>query len=540
MATRRRKATPRGERALFVLVLLAVIAILFARLGTAPLADVDEGAFSEATREMLVRGDLVSPWLLDAPRFDKPVLFHWLQMPFIVLLGAEPLAARLPSALAGLASVLAVAAWAWSLSGRDLLAAAFGASIASTSLAVPVIARVATADATLNALLAIALLASWHALFTRQQVHARRFARVAAAAIALGLLAKGPIALLVPAICVPLAAWWSARGARLGHLLLDPIAWALLVLLALPWYLLQWRAMGAAFIDGFFGTHNVGRFLAPMHGFDHGPGYYPIVLLLALLPWTTLLVRAVAGALRDPSHPFRDRAFGLAWIPAVFVLLFFSFSATKLPHYLFYGIGGLFAALGALAAGMSRSDARFGWERAVCGVMLIACASLPWWWPSVADAIPDAFHRQAARDAAVVLGGYRAWLVGLGCAGLAIAVLAPARQAVLGAATVLAIALHLVVVPAGLAGLQDPVVAAAERVAHLRTRVITWRLDVPSLSFAAGRVVRAGDPAIGDTVVLRVDRRDALAQALAGGTPRASLRMQWRMGGIEIAEVVAR
>ena len=58
--------------------LLLVIAIAFVlNAGSLPLTDVDEGAFSEATREMMARGNLVSPTLNDAPRHDKPILSYW-------------------------------------------------------------------------------------------------------------------------------------------------------------------------------------------------------------------------------------------------------------------------------------------------------------------------------------------------------------------------------------------------------------------------------------------------------------------------------
>jgi 4-amino-4-deoxy-L-arabinose transferase-like glycosyltransferase len=48
-------------------------------MGTTPLFDVDEGAFSEATREMLESGDFGFTFLNGKPRFDKPILVYWLQ-----------------------------------------------------------------------------------------------------------------------------------------------------------------------------------------------------------------------------------------------------------------------------------------------------------------------------------------------------------------------------------------------------------------------------------------------------------------------------
>ena len=75
--------------------------VLFANLGAAPLVDVDEGAFSEATREMLARGDYVTTWLNGELRFDKPILTYWLQAAAVSVAGPVEWAFRLPSALAG-------------------------------------------------------------------------------------------------------------------------------------------------------------------------------------------------------------------------------------------------------------------------------------------------------------------------------------------------------------------------------------------------------------------------------------------------------
>ena len=536
---RRGRPAPRIERIIFGVVLLVAIVILFGRLGAAPLTDFDEGAFSEASREMLARGELVSPWLFDQPRVDTPPFFHWIQMSAMRVIGLDALAARLPSALAGLAWVLVIAAWSWSLGGRDLVSAAFGASIASTSLFLPLFARMATPDATFDALLALTFLACWHALVARNDPIARRWGRAAAVVVALGLLTKGPLALLLPAIALPLAAWWMQRGKRLLWLLSDPIAWLLLVMLALPWYLLQWRALGMRFIDGYFGEHQIGRFLSPMPDAEPGAWYFPVVLLLALLPWTPLAVRGGVDAVRDAGHPIRDRTFGLTWIPLVLVLLVFSFSATKLPNHLNAGLSGVLAVLGVLAAIAHRDGHRFGAVRGLCAVLLVACASLPWWWSHAAVLFGDVTRQQALRDVGIVLGGQRLWLAGLGLAGLVIVLAAPVRMAMIGGASILAVLLHLLIVPAVFIGMQDPLVAAGERVSGLKGRVITWRLDAPSLSFSARRIVPPGEPGIGDTVVLRADQRDALAFALGAGRPRAMLRMQWRMGGIEIAEVVS-
>src|SRR5260221_647074 len=84
----------------------AVVTSFFLLLGAAPLFDVDEGAFSQATLEMFQRGDFLSTTLNGEPRYDKPILVYWLQAASVALFGVREWAFRLPSALCA-------AAWAW-------------------------------------------------------------------------------------------------------------------------------------------------------------------------------------------------------------------------------------------------------------------------------------------------------------------------------------------------------------------------------------------------------------------------------------------
>ena len=58
------------EGCIVALVFALPLLAFFLRLGAAPLFDVDEGAFSEATREMFARGDFLSTFLDGENRFD--------------------------------------------------------------------------------------------------------------------------------------------------------------------------------------------------------------------------------------------------------------------------------------------------------------------------------------------------------------------------------------------------------------------------------------------------------------------------------------
>ncbi len=312
--------------------LLAVIMVLpFIALGTPPLFDLDEGAFTASTREMFLRGDFLSSYLLGEPRHDKPILIYWLQAASISLLGSGEFTWRLPSALASSLWILATYAFLHRLRGAQPALA--GALIIATAAGVVIIMRAATADALLNLWLACAGYASWLWLLERD----RRWLYLAWLALALGFLTKGPVALLIPGAAVLL--WCVTRGdwrSALGWAF-TPGPLLLFLVVAVPWFALQTWHEGPGFLTGFFLKHNLSRFDSPMEGHGGNLFYYLPVVLLSLLPHTGLLLLASTRL----KAIWRDELlrFGLLWFLFAFVL--FSFSGTKLPHYIYYGYAGL-------------------------------------------------------------------------------------------------------------------------------------------------------------------------------------------------------
>lgn len=509
---------------------VVVYLILFANLGAAPLTDLDEGAFSEATREMVARGDFISPWLLDAPRFDKPVLIHWLQMAAFSVTGFNSYGARLPSALMGLIWVGGIAGWAYMVASRllpDLRLQIYGWAvlIAGTCLGIPAMSRAATADAALNAFLVLTLLFLWRALWPSKETESGRlWIRLAAVFVGLGLLTKGPIAILVPAAAslIATAACGSHVLKRWLRLALDPVAWGIALLIAAPWYLLQFQAQGMAFVQGFLGLHNLGRFTSTMHGFSAGPLYYPAWILIATLHWTipTLMTLLGVWGSGERGRLLRSPELRMPWAVFVFVLVFFSFSATKLPHYGFYGLSGLVVLVSIWTASTLQSKARL--LRA--GLLLtllaagLAVALTPQWLPMVSVSVRDPYYAVVLSDAVAAMQGQQLIFGALGCLALGGFVLGlrMLRGGVLVLSLTAAIGVYGRVVPTIMQSLRNPITEIAEVIRTSSTasespnsdptakprRIITWRLTAPSLSFAAQRVIPAGEPAKGDWVVL--------------------------------------
>ena len=174
------------------LILALPLFAFLLRLGGAPLFDVDEGAFSEATREMFERGDFLFTYLNSEPRFDKPILIYWLQALGYLIFGASEWAFRLPSALAAIVWCYATYFFARRRIGED--GALIALAVAATALGPFAIGRAATADGLLNCLLALTLFDVWRHLESRDRAPLLR----AFMWMGLGALTKGPVALIVP------------------------------------------------------------------------------------------------------------------------------------------------------------------------------------------------------------------------------------------------------------------------------------------------------------------------------------------------------
>ena len=89
----------------FALIVFLLV-LLFAGLGRFPLLDPDEGRYARASQEMMERDDFIVPYFNGEPRLKKPVLLYWLEIGAFLLLGFTETAARLPSALAALGTLI--------------------------------------------------------------------------------------------------------------------------------------------------------------------------------------------------------------------------------------------------------------------------------------------------------------------------------------------------------------------------------------------------------------------------------------------------
>ncbi len=511
-------ASSSRQRLLASLAPVAVLVSFFFLLGRTPLFDVDEGAFSQATLEMFQRSDFLSTYLNGVPRYDKPILVYWLQAASVAVFGVSEFAFRFPSAVCAGLWVLMTFLFARRYFGMER--ALIAAIMLSTSLGVYIIGRAATADALLNALIAASLFAAWLHLDTGL----RRWLYATFAAIGLGFLAKGPVALLVPLAVTFLFCSLRRDLKTWARAVFDWRGLLLFAVVALPWYGVIFAKEGRAFFDGFFLKHNVGRFSGPLQGHAGSLVYYFPIVLAWTLPFTALLI----PVLRRLRTIWRDdlQLYLLLWF--VFVFVFFSLSGTKLPHYVLYGITGLILLM-AVYAHELRS--RFlGLLPAL--VFFAGLLLLPQAVDLVRPHVPDPYYREALAGAHDYFTPAYYVVIGSAVVATLVAML-DARVALLCklAATGLAgvVVLSAFVVPVGAGVQQVPIKEAAQLAREEGLSPIEWRVNAPSFSVYRGHPTDSREPLPGDVVLTR-------AQHLAE-LPGGSYQLLYSRNGIVLVRI---
>ena len=329
-----------------VLLFLAVIAFYFYGLGHFPLLGPDEPRYAQVAREMFLRHDLVTPTLGGHLWFEKPALLYWMMIGSFKLFGVTEWAARVPSALAGVLTIVAVFVVARQATSSDeddqSHKYVFWCSLVSAStLGIVVFSRAASFDIilTMTATWALAFYLLYEFALNEKR---RRFCLAGFYAfIGLSLLAKGLIGIVIPfgvvAVYHLLERKLPQRSGLISLLWGLPLA----LIVAGVWYAPVIQRNGWVFIDQFFIQHHFARYISNKFHHRAAVYYYLLIVPLLALPWTAFLIdglllqtkRLLARAPSSRSSRLNSLLlFSLAWI--LFPLVFFSLSSSKLPGYM--------------------------------------------------------------------------------------------------------------------------------------------------------------------------------------------------------------
>jgi 4-amino-4-deoxy-L-arabinose transferase-like glycosyltransferase len=342
---------PRTRLALGILALL----LFFGGLGSYPLLEPDEGRYAEIPREMLARGDFVTPRLNGVLYFEKPPLYYWLNAAALSLPGRPEVLCRLFSALFGLAGV----GLAWLL-GRSIGGPRVGMTAAVVLGSSPLWAALSRAniiDVTLAFFLSATLTCFWLAQEKERGERGERllwYGMFAAAALA--TLTKGLIGFLIPGAVIFFYLLFARRWRLLAR-----VPWiggaVLFLAIAAPWHVLAARR-SPDFAWFYFVHEHLLRYTTPEAKRQAPAWFFVAVLAVGLIPWSGALP-AAARLFRRGQGRLREERPGLIFLAcwALFLLLFFSASQSKLVPYILPGVPPL-AVLAALALQEAETDPR--------------------------------------------------------------------------------------------------------------------------------------------------------------------------------------
>jgi 4-amino-4-deoxy-L-arabinose transferase-like glycosyltransferase len=306
-----------------IILLCALLAstyvFFFLNLGSYSLKEPDEGRYAEIPREMVEQGNYIVPHLNYVRYFEKPPLFYWMTAASYRLLGVNEWSARLPNALMALCCVLMMYAFGSRWFGRRM--ALISAFVLSSSFGFFAMARIVTIDMLFTFTLFASLLCFCQ--FYREKK--RLFLYLFYAALALAVLAKGPVAIILLPVTIFIFLFFEKRLSFLKEMAL-PGGLLLFAMVALPWFVVM-CIKEKEFFQFFFVDQHVLRFLTSKHS-RSGPVYYFIpVLFGGLFPWSVFIPRAAVRL-------WRVRELRLFFIWSFVVFLFFSASGSKLPTYI--------------------------------------------------------------------------------------------------------------------------------------------------------------------------------------------------------------
>ena len=313
-------------------------------LGETGLVDETPPLFASAGRSMSQSGDWLTPKVNGILRFDKPPFFYWLMAIFYSIPGNEiwdkygSLSARLPSALSALFLMIMIADTIFCATDetKDKIRLSIIASLSfALSPLIIIWSRTAVSDSLLCATLGTSLLSFWRNISSEEDIPCITpwfF-------LAIAILTKGPVAFVI--VFTTLFTFFLTHKNWKRFFCKLKIRKGLLItfLISSPWYFIQIFFNGKVFFENFFGYHNLQRYTSVVNNHSESWWFYIYIMILASLPFSVFLIHGIISTFEEFISHFRISSektnsifvFSLCWL--ITVLVFFSFSATKLPSY---------------------------------------------------------------------------------------------------------------------------------------------------------------------------------------------------------------
>lgn len=345
--------TPTLKRLTAAFLIVLAIIMLFVRLGRGAL-HFDEAIYAQVSKEMVERGEWLTPYWNGQVWFHKPPVFFWVTALLFEIFGISEFWARFASALFGLTVLLLCYLIAQQIYGRA--AGVLAVLILLSTQLFMFYARFGTTDTALTSFILLAVYA-----YLRTEDDAR-FWLLAGAGCAMALMVKGAAGVVAPFVLL-LAAIFERR---LVSALRNKWLWigiGIGVLILLPWHVMMYRQHGDPFWKGYLVEHVVQRAASNWHTeYQRGLGYYFSVLRNFFSPWVYILPLALVFG--------RARRSAVVLVLGLTVFLLYTFVQTKFQWYILPAIPAFAIVIAGFVTGFSKN--RTPLQLRIGGVLLIA------------------------------------------------------------------------------------------------------------------------------------------------------------------------
>jgi 4-amino-4-deoxy-L-arabinose transferase-like glycosyltransferase len=325
----------RTDRLTLLLIALGAALVFIPFLGSVRLFDWDEVNFAESAREMIETGNYTQVQINFEPFWEKPPLFFWFQVAAMKLFGINEFAARFPNAICGIITLLLLYRIGSTLYDRTFgmiwTLAYFGSFLPHFYFSSGII------DPWFNLFIFLGVYFLFRTAELPKTEKRTRLIQVALAGLftGLGILTKGPVALLMTGLCA--AVYLAAQFYRTKKLLttiLEGITFVTLSLLVTTvWFGYDVFKNGIWFLQTFI-EYQIGLFTQGIAGHEQPFYYHLVVLLFGVFPSSFLALRLMKDALILPDvQSEQTRFMFLMMIFFLVPLVVFSISKTKIVHY---------------------------------------------------------------------------------------------------------------------------------------------------------------------------------------------------------------
>ncbi|RJG40284.1 ArnT family glycosyltransferase [Motilimonas pumila] len=341
------KHTPLFTRWHWVLLLIGIaIFVRLASLAMFPLMDTTEARYGEMARIMVETGNWVTPMFdYNVPFWGKPPLFAWLSAVGFSVFGINEFAARFPHLLIGVLTLVPVFYLAKSLL-NSRKAAWMALAILMTTCGYLVTAGAVMTDMALTLSMTLALICFWFNWQQNDDNQHKIYGYGFFAALALGMLAKGPLILVL--VGLSLVPWLTFN--KLWQHVWRKLPWIkgslLFFALTLPWYIAAEIAT-PGFLQYFIIGEHFQRFLVPgwegdLYGSAHDQpkGMIWLFWLATALPWSPILIWQACkhGRLSARNANLYPNQQSFLWCWLVSPMVLFTFAGNILPAYVVPGL----------------------------------------------------------------------------------------------------------------------------------------------------------------------------------------------------------